>query len=171
MIDSLANAIALKIKSRAPDHPASERVLTYSLSLMINAFLIISLSLLISVFTDKTKEVVLILTSFAVLRQVSGGLHLKSGLWCVIATTAGATTLSLITMTNTWTISITVVSLLGMILWAPTNIEKQSRIPKKYYPLLKMLSCMVVGVNLIFISDVIALTFLVQALTLYLERR
>lgn len=171
MIDQIAGRLAHEIKLRAPEHPASEQVLKYSLSLIINAAMIIGLTLLISIFTSKTKEVGLILTSFAILRQVSGGLHLKSGIWCVIATTAGATTLSLITMSSTWTIAVTSLSLLGMLLWAPTNIEKQSRIPKKYYPLLKILSCLVVGSNFIIQSDVIALAFLVQALTLYLERR
>lgn len=167
----IAERMAVSIKSTVPEHPASEKVLKYALSLIINALMIIGLTLLISMFTSKTKEVVLILTSFAVLRQLSGGLHLKSSLWCVIATTAGTTTLSLITMPKSWTLIITAASVICMIAWAPTSIEKQSRIPKKYFPLLKFLSCAIVSLNLLIQSDVIALAFLVQAVTLYLERR
>ena len=94
MISLLAEKIAKYIKIHIPDHPASVNVLKHSISFILNVLFVVSLSLLVSVFTQKTFEAGIILISFAMLRQVSGGIHLKSGVLCVILTTLGITIVS-----------------------------------------------------------------------------
>ncbi|WP_138751781.1 accessory gene regulator ArgB-like protein [Paenibacillus sinopodophylli] len=171
MIEAIASSIAVGIKKVVPEHPSSVAVLQYSLALILNGAFIIGLSLLLSIITGKTAEVAIILISFALLRQVSGGLHLKSGMSCVLVSTGVATVLSLVNLGQTITLTITAISMLLMLLLAPSNIEKQSRIPKRYYPILKAVSVVIVAVNLLIQSDVIALAFIAQGITLILTRR
>lgn len=170
MIEELAGRMATRIKKTVPEHPASTAVLQYSLSLILNAGFIIVLSLGIGVTTGKLVEIMLVLGSFALLRQLSGGIHLKSGMWCVAATSAGATILSFVEMSDKLTFTVTAITVVVAAIWAPTNIEKQSRIPRKYYPALKVASVMLVSLNFLIGSDVISLAFAAQGLTLILGR-
>ncbi|WP_370511654.1 accessory gene regulator B family protein, partial [Paenibacillus odorifer] len=60
----------------------------------------IALSLLISILTGKTSEVIIIILSFALLRQLSGGYHIKSSDGCVIFTVFLFTLISLISLNS-----------------------------------------------------------------------
>ncbi|MNW38904.1 putative regulator protein [compost metagenome] len=166
MIEALALRMAKRIKSAAPDHPTSIQVLKYSLALILNAVFIIIATLTISIFTGETKEAATILISYAILRQLSGGLHLKSGMQCVATTTVVFTGLSLITLSPTGVQIANVVSFALVLIFAPSNIEKQSRIKKDHYPRLKLYSAILVAINVLVASPVIAVSFLVQSLTL-----
>lgn len=166
MIDRAAFKLATGIKRIVPDHPSSVAVLKYSLALLINAAAIIIISLMVALFTGRFIQAVTILISFAILRQVSGGVHLKSGTWCVIGTTALITLLSFIDLNLNWICILNAASFILAAVFAPSRIEKQSKIPKKFYPLLKVLSCLMICSNFIFLSPIIAASFFVQSLTL-----
>ncbi|OBZ08032.1 accessory gene regulator ArgB-like protein [Bacillus sp. FJAT-26390] len=171
MIEALAGSIANRIKTKVPEHPTSVAVLKYSLSLLLNAVFIVGLTILISLLTGKTNEAIIVLVSFALLRQVSGGLHLKSGMSCILVSTITATIVSMSNIGELTTMMITITAAVIMVILAPSKIEKQSRIPKHYYPLLKAISTTIVLSNLFIQSDVIAAAFALQALTLILSRR
>ncbi|MFC5653517.1 accessory gene regulator ArgB-like protein [Paenibacillus solisilvae] len=167
MINSLAQLIAVRIKLVVPDHPASVNVLRYSISFFLNALFIILLSLLIALLTHRVPEAGIVLVAFAALRQVSGGAHLKSGTLCVVVSTAIITVLSFMSFMNDSSILWTnLASLLLVSLFAPSRIEQQTRIKETYYPLLKILSIVMVGSNFLIGSSVLAATFLAQSLTL-----
>lgn len=171
MIESLSLRLATHIKSVVPEHPASVAKLKFSLAIGINMTFIIALTLLISVITGRIKEVIIIMLVFAVLRQMTGGFHLKTGMGCVYASTILLTVLSYISFDYTWTIGATVISMLLILLLAPAGIEKQSRIPENYYPALKWSSFILVGLNLIFASPLVAIAVFAQSLTLVIGRR
>ncbi|GGF72596.1 hypothetical protein GCM10010912_17220 [Paenibacillus albidus] len=171
MIEALALKFALSIKKHAPTHPASVDVLKFSLSILINATTIVLLSFLISGFTNKVPEMAFSLVSFALLRQISGGVHLKSGMYCVALTTALMTLISFSDFGFGMTTAFNAIGILLALAYAPSRIERQSRIPKKYYPLLKVASVFLIGLNFIINSPVIAAGFLAQALTLIKLRR
>lgn len=166
MIHSLANRIAIGIKRTAPDHPASVDVLRYSLATILNALFIIGFSLAISLFTGHIVSALIVLFSFALLRQVSGGIHLKDGTLCVIVSTAGVTVISFADFGHTLTVTLTLISLLLTAAFAPSRIERQTRIKAKFYPLLKLIAILVISSNFLFGSTVLALTFFVQSSTL-----
>lgn len=170
MIDAMATRMAKGIKRRAPDHPASVAVLKHSLAILINTVSIFVISLGIGAMTGRLKEAVIVLISFALLRMASGGIHLKSGTWCVIVTTGGVTLLSHISFAAEWIKWVTAAALVLVAMLAPTDIHKQSRIPRKYYPLLKMISVLVVSCNFLIASPTVAVSFLTQALTLIPRR-
>lgn len=175
MIESLALRLATNLKNRVPDHPASVAVLTYAFNFTLNTFITIFLSIGIALALNQLWAVAVVMFSFAVLRMVSGGYHFKSAIACIIVTVAGANLLPLIPRLSEATIILTSVSLLLVLLLAPSRIEHQSRIPAKYYPLLKVISCGIVASNFLMMSSVIAASFFVQGVSLVvsyiIERR
>jgi accessory gene regulator B len=102
---------------------------------------------------------------------MSGGVHLKSGMSCVIVSTLIANSISLIELKIGFTYIITVIAFIIVVFWSPTNLEGKSLIPKKYYSLLKILSTTLVGMNFFIHSDMLALAFLMQGITLFFKRR
>ncbi|MBB6675327.1 accessory gene regulator ArgB-like protein [Cohnella nanjingensis] len=166
MIDAVSWRIARGIKSAVPEHPLSVEVLKYAVSFVLNTGSIIVFSLAISFFTGRVAEVLTVLVAYALLRQVSGGLHLKSGTLCVVASTAGITAMS---FADFGPAAVTVANLAALLLaavYAPSRIEGQTRIPKKYYPLLRFVSIIIVSSNFLIQSPILAAAFLVQCVTL-----
>lgn len=166
MIYTLAHRIASSIKRAAPDHPASLEVLRYTLASILNAVFIIILSLTIALLTGKFVNALVVLVAFALLRQVSGGIHLKDGTLCVLVTTAGVTAVSYVQFGRPLVIGMTIAALILAVIFAPSRIERQTRIPAKFHPLLKLIAVLMISTNFILLSAVLATTFLIQSLTL-----
>lgn len=166
MIESIAYKIAVGMKRIAPEHPSSVGILKHGLALVINAHCIVFLTLLISLFTGRTSEALVILQAFAILRQLTGGIHLETGMGCIAVSTTLLTVLSLISIDNPMIIELcTGISLLLIIIFAPSNME-ESRVPKKYFPYMKLAALMMVGLNFVFMSTPMAVACLGQSLTL-----
>lgn len=169
MIEDWAGRLAANIKRSVPEHPASYAVLKYALSVILNVVSIVSITLLVSMLTGRTKEAVLILISFALLRQASGGVHIKSGTLCVLVTTALFTLISYIRLADLYAAAITAVSLV-IILWlAPIDIDRQTRIPKRHWSKLKVVAALFVMSNFFIGSSVVALSYLAQSLSLMIS--
>lgn len=166
MIEKLSARTAKAIKEAVPHHPTSEAVLKYALEGIYNAVFIIGLTLLISMITGNTKETLIILVTFALLRQTSGGKHLQSGVLCVVVTTSLFTAMSFVKPDEQMTQMLNLISILLVAMYAPSNIEHQSRIPRKYYPLLKLIAAVMIAANFIIVSPTVSVSFFVQALTL-----
>jgi accessory gene regulator B len=171
MIEPLALRMAQHIKSVVPDHPASVPVLKHALAVILNIGFITVATIIIALLTGKAREVFTIMIAFAFLRQMTGGIHLKSGMGCVVVSTLLFTGLSFITLDHKWTMIATGISMILILLFAPAGIEKQTRIPPKYFSVLKVVSLILVGFNLWFAAPFIAISVLAQALTLINVRR
>ena len=170
MIEKLALNMAVKIKRNIPDHTASVSVLKYSLAIILNTAFIIIGSLIISLFTGKTTNVLILLVAFALLRQVSGGIHLKSGTACAVVTTAVFTVLSFFDANLFYTQIINSISFVLVLTYAPSRIREQYKLPKRYYPLLKVIAALFIIGSFIIHSPTLAICFLVQSLTLISRR-
>lgn len=171
LIEALSLRMAQHIKSVVPDHPASVAVLKHALAITLNVVFITGLTLVISAFTGRTKEVLIIMAAFAFLRQMTGGIHLKSGTRCVAISTLLFTGLSFIQLNYSWTTGATLVSMLLILVFAPAGIERQTRIPPRYFPLLKLGAFIVVSLNLWIANPYIAISFFAQTLSLINFRR
>jgi len=171
VINALSHKLAVGIKSKVPEHPASIAVLQYSLSLVLNTVFIIGLSFMLSFFTGKALETLVALAGFAVLRQISGGYHLKSGVMCILVSTAGIVALSFADFGPAITLSFNAAAFLLALVFAPSRIERQTRIPQKYFGYLKLGSMMLIVLSGFIGYSVLASAFLLQALTLIRIRR
>ncbi|AIQ46992.1 hypothetical protein R70723_14730 [Paenibacillus sp. FSL R7-0273] len=171
MLERTAGWLAARIKHIVPDHPASYAVLKFALAVLLNIAGVISFTLLLSLATGRTGEAVLILISFALLRQVSGGVHLKSGMACVAFTSALFTGLSYVQSGQLCVQFMNVLSLLLVLLLAPIGIDRQTRIPRRHWPKLKFIAAALVSFNFIIASPVIAAAFAAQSISLILAWR
>ncbi|AOZ91282.1 accessory gene regulator B family protein [Paenibacillus crassostreae] len=171
MIEIIAMKMARRIKSKVPNHPSSIVILKHAIAILLNTFFIILLSLVVSYVTGNVKEIIIILVSFALLRLVSGGMHLKSGDSCVLLTTTLFTFLLFVNLSLGQMYILTSICLILVFIYSPSRIENQSRIPKKYYGILKMISVLLVATNFWILSPILTATFFVQALTLVRWKR
>jgi len=170
MIEYLAKRTAEHIKQVIPEHPTSAAVLTYALSIVINTLGIVLMTILFSSLLGTLQHAFIIMIVFALLRQLTGGYHLRTGIGCIILSSTLFVALSLVTFPEMYCIIFTCMSILLILIYAPSNIEKQSRIPKKYYSLLKIAGCLLVATNLYVLSVPFALASFAQSVTLIRRR-
>ncbi|MCL9660467.1 accessory gene regulator B family protein [Paenibacillus hunanensis] len=170
MIEYLAQRTAEHIKQVIPEHPASIAVLKYALQIVINTLGIVLMTILFSSLLGTFQYAMIIMIVFALLRQLTGGYHLQSGVSCIVVSSSLFVALSLVTFSDLYCIIFTCMSILLILIFAPSNIHKQSRIPKKYYSLLKIAGCLLVATNLYVLSVPFALASLAQSVTLIRRR-
>lgn len=171
MIERLAEKLALMIKKENHNETANVEVLRFSLILLMNIVSIILFSLIIGMFTGKLVGTGIALFSFALLRSVSGGYHLKSSDVCVLASVASATLIPHLPIRENWLPVLTTISLVILILRAPAGIKDKTRIPERFFPALKIISILIVASNFMIGSSAMALAFLLQAVSLLFVRK
>ncbi|APB75656.1 MULTISPECIES: accessory gene regulator B family protein [Paenibacillus] len=165
-LDSIALDIATHIKTVVPDHPAPVNVLKHGIAVTINTVSIVLLTIGISVFTDKIQEAVLAMISFSMLRQTVGGIHLKSNIACIIVSTVLLTALSFASFNYNWIVITSIISIVLVLVYAPSRLEGKTRISKRHYPLLKFSGVAIIALNLWLALPVVGASFFVQSLTL-----
>jgi len=166
MIEKLAYRIACYLKKVEPEKTASIEVMKFSLEALINVFLTLLFVLTIGIITGKLSESIIGLCSFAVLRFFSGGIHLRTAIQCSFVSTLLISISPHIPLNNISKIIIVIISLIIILLFAPSNIEGHARIPKKYFPILKIISAIIVGFAFILGSSTFIIVCLIQALTI-----
>lgn len=166
MNDSLSLRIAKELKRHVPDHKASVPVLKRGLDVILNTVGIIALTVGISLLTGNTREAVVLLVSFGLLRQMSGGFHLQSNVGCIVLSSFLFTSLSFLQPGHALTFTLTCISIMLVLLFAPSGIEGYTRIRPKYYPVLRISSAVFVSINLLIMSPALAVSFFAQSLML-----
>lgn len=169
-MNALADRLAIAIHRNAPEHYHSVAVLRYALAIWLNTLFIMVASLLLGTLVNGLLPTIIAICSFAGLRMVTGGFHLHHAWACNIVSTL---LLVLIPFTATFASSITfftlnVISLLVIVLLAPRP-DKNARLPLRLFPLLKIVATLVVGSNFIVQSDIMALAFFCQSITIILQ--
>lgn len=171
MIETLSERLAVAIKKTNQAETASIAVMKYGLIVLFNLMLTIVLSLLIGALTGKFWETAMVLFAALIIRLVSGGYHFKSAIACTVVSTLIITAIPHIRLSEWGTVGLTLFGLVFFILFAPSNIKNHVRIPEKFFPVLKWVSVLIVAGNLILQSQLLALVFAIQGLSLiHLER-
>lgn len=141
-------------------------VIVYALNIVYNTLSIIGLTALIGLLTGEFVRTLIVLITFAVIRFLTGGYHLKSGTFCIVVSTIVMSILPHLYLDQLWTLIVTTVALVLVLIFAPANYDKYARISEKYYPHLKLLAAAVVASNYFFVYDAIAISFVVAGLLL-----
>jgi accessory gene regulator B len=165
-LDAFAQRTAIRMKAINSEKTASIEVMKYGLLVFINLFSIIFISLLIGFISGKLLETLLALVAFALLRSCTGGYHLKSSIHCIIFSSALMTTIPHIPMNQSAALILTILSIVLVLIFAPFSLENQNNIPKRLYPLLKIVGIMLVAINLFLMSNTLAVCFFVQSVML-----
>ncbi|ASA23177.1 accessory gene regulator ArgB-like protein [Paenibacillus donghaensis] len=170
MIEQLAFKMAVSLKRSVPDHPTSVEVFKFAISMMLNLMFVVIATFALSFITGHTSEAAIVLLSFALLRQLTGGMHLKTNLQCVLVSTGVFTVITLLDLSQRVTITATLIAFVIVFFLAPVGIAQQSRIPAKYYPYMKLAALVLVASNFFILSIALSISFLVQSFTLVLGR-
>jgi accessory gene regulator B len=163
IIDHSATYLVRLIRHNNPN-AASESVLFYALSLTINTLSSMVIALTASLITNHSQATIISIIGLLILRYFSGGLHLKSSVACCIFSACIIIFSSHVSF-NFFNVGLvlTLCSFCIFLKTAPNGIEGISKIPKKYYPLLKITSGLIVLFNLYFQSSVLSAIFFIQA--------
>ncbi|WP_420218542.1 accessory gene regulator B family protein [Paenibacillus elgii] len=160
--------LALFLFSKAPDSQYSSEELEYGFKILINAMVVILMSFLISIILHQFFEVAIVLSSFALLRFFSGGIHLKSSELCALFSTFIICTIPSIAkmLHDNLFIYIGILTFVLVLIFAPSRMESHLKIQFRYINLcFKFISLSLVLINILFIrSDIITITFFVQGL-------
>jgi len=166
MKTDVSHQIAVYLKRVNPQHSASVEVIAFAIRSLSNFIITTIVSLVIAYFLRQTTAVLLAMISFAVLRSITGGYHLKTSIGCVVATSLMVNLIPFIPVHQYAFYGMTFLSMLLCGIFGARNINHTTRIPEKYFPLLRVLSIMVISTNLIVQSNVVALSFFAQSLSL-----
>ncbi len=166
MIEALSDRISGYVYDHNDRKHVSREVMKFALvSLMTNGITVL-LCLCIGLIDGKFKETCIALLAMAVLRNLTGGYHLRSPALCIAVSTAAVTIVPLIPL-NTLAIYIcAVVSMLLVWKYAPSDLKNKTRISSKTLIVMKYAGLLLVASNLFFISETLAVSFLIVSLTL-----
>jgi accessory gene regulator B len=143
--------------------------LYYGLQIIVN-FVIVTIALLILsvAFGVFTKALYLFIATL-LLRQFSGGIHLKTSESCAVASVLILLIIVLLPRFE-WIIWIDVISVVMIGLFAPATFKvSKERRPKPYY-MMKSISVLIILLNMFVIKDFyISLIFLIQSISVVWE--
>jgi accessory gene regulator B len=171
LIDAIANNLAVKLKEANPEETASVEVMKFALFGIIHNTLTFVTALLVGLCLGQLLETLLAAFGFMILRFVSGGYHFKTPLSCLLFSSFVFVAIPFISLSDTYLIIINSISLLLVLIFAPSNIRDHIRISEKFFPMFKVISAILVLVNFIPVNSVITLAFFVQAITLITFKR
>jgi accessory gene regulator B len=157
MIETAAYNIAERLNKYTDNKKINIDLVRYRIAEILHLIVIFSVSIAISIFTGKTVDTILALIAFGILRNLSGGFHLKTLEGCEIFTIAMVTAITFIHTSNTMLINL--VTLILLIIFSRKKLNY------------KVVSILLVASNFIVQSDIVAISFLAQSLTLINLRR
>ena len=171
MVEALAQHLATKIKRASPHQTASVPVMKFALIIVINFMVPTVASLLFGAMTGKLLETLTAMGYFIALRILSGGYHFETPVLCMVATCITFALPPHLELNGQWTLMLTTLSLLMVLILAPSNMRGYNTIPEKYYPLLKLFSVLIVCSNFIILSGTAAIVLAVQGITLLFRNK
>ncbi|QHW35754.1 hypothetical protein GZH47_33210 (plasmid) [Paenibacillus rhizovicinus] len=167
MIEKWSEKSAIAIKRMNPEQTHSIAVLTYGFTVLLNGFLTLFACIIFGAITGHFTETLISLLTFIMLRQISGGYHLRSALSCCLFSVTIFLLIPWIHVANENILyAMDICSLVLAAVYAPSNIRNQSNIPERFYPLLKYLSVLLIAIGSLLRSEVVSITILVQCLLL-----
>lgn len=171
MVNYYAARLAAVIKKTAPDSKASAEVLQYGAVMLFNGSAVLVSVLLLCALAGQLLHGAIVLVAYALLRFCTGGFHFRSARVCYLYSTGVLTAIALVPLPAASSLYLTGASLVLVLLFAPANLERHTRIPQAYYLHLKLIASLLVSLNFIIDSELLALTACVQAFTLIHRRR
>jgi accessory gene regulator B len=166
MIIKLSEKLAVSIKNANPEQTASIEVMKYALLGIFNTVGTILLSAVIGLLTGELAGVATAFFAFAILRFFSGGIHLSSPVSCILVSSLIICAIPYIPTTPALELVLMIISTVLIFIYAPSNVKGFARLPEKYFPILKLISLLIVSSNWFFGSTIITVAFFLQSISL-----
>jgi len=168
LLDRISTGLHNRMQDAGVEAP-SAAVIKYALSIIFNTVSASALALVVGIFTRSLADTAIVIVAFGSFRYVSGGYHLPSNVWCVVLSAAILATIPHIPVSQTVVYVLTIISLIVTLLYAPSNYDKYARMPERFYPLLKGIAALFVASNFLMGSELLAITYIIQAGLLLIE--
>ncbi|WP_063562990.1 accessory gene regulator B family protein [Paenibacillus sp. O199] len=167
MIDNYVNNISRKLVDRFPTELPPYGITRYGIKFIVSNILPIMLLLLVGLMFNIYNNVLISILSFSALRLSSGGYHSEYPEICLIY--SSILMLTIATFGNLfegveWIFSIA--ALILVTIFAPSNIENQTKILSKYFIYLKYIAILTVLVGALIRDPIISCSMFAQSLLL-----
>ncbi len=166
MIEVWAEKLAVLIKKSNEKETASVAVMKYALIIVINFLIPYTSALIFGWITGKFVETLICVFAIVLVRAVSGGYHFQSVTVCSIVTFLAASLPPHLSFPQEAVIYVNGISFILFALLAPANIKGYARMPEKFFLIMKGISLVIVGGNLILQLPLLTMVFALQALSL-----
>lgn len=163
MIETFARNIAYRIKLADPEGQTSVEVMEYALGGYLNFITTVILSCLGGWITGEIINTLIAAAAFGVIRYFSGGLHMKSLTACAIVSALIFTLIPHIELSGLIVLILNTVAAVIFLLCAPNTYEELAS-PVLPDIVSKTISVIIVLLNFIVVSPVLALVFIVQGI-------
>jgi accessory gene regulator B len=171
VIERLALRLASAIKEVDPERTPSVDVMKFSLIILLHTLFTALIILTVGWATGKGGETAGGMLFFMLLRFFSGGYHLHSSALCTVLSVALIGAAPHIPLPPEWVMALTALNVVLMLVFAPSNIKGFARIPETWFPLLKIVSGLIVSSNFLMRLDHIAVVSLFQALLVMIPQK
>jgi accessory gene regulator B len=143
--------------------------LYYGLQIIVNFVIVTFVLLILSAALGVFVKALYIFVAIILLRQFSGGIHLKSSEACAVVSVLIMIAVVLLPEYE-WSIWMDVMSLIMIGVFAPATFKvSKDRRPKPYY-IMKLVSVVIVLANLFIVKDFyVSLVFLIQSISVVWE--
>ncbi|MBB6633765.1 accessory gene regulator B family protein [Cohnella thailandensis] len=166
MIEKLALSIATSIKKVDEDQTPSIEVMKFSLITILHTLFTMVIIIIVGLVLGKPWVTLYGLLYFMLLRFFSGGYHLHSSLWCSVLSVVLMCAAPFISLSNDLIIIGNIVNLVMMAIFAPSNIKGFAQIPEKFFPILKLVSIVIVGANFFMKDPTLTIVAIFQSVLL-----
>jgi accessory gene regulator B len=163
-VNSISEHWAERINNHAVN-ATSVAVLKFALINILNTLTTMIIVLLVCIFRGDIVPGLIAFFAFPLLRYFSGGLHFRSSMACNIVSAILILMAVYVPIPEGKSIVLlSIISMLCLALYAPSGIQR-SKLPSRFYPLLKLVSIVIVASNIYISSPLLAKVFLIQSLT------
>ncbi|THF73100.1 accessory gene regulator ArgB-like protein [Cohnella fermenti] len=166
MIEKLALSIATSIKNVDKDQTPSIEVMKFSLITILHTLFTMIVITVIGFIFGEPWITFYGLLYFMFLRFFSGGYHLHSSNLCTLLSITLMCSAPFIPITKEMIIYGNCVNLIMVAIFAPSNIKGFAQIPEKYFPILKLVSIVIVGANFLIQDPALTIVAIFQSILL-----
>jgi accessory gene regulator B len=169
-VDKLAYNFSILLKKKVPEARSVE-VMHFGMIIILNLLLTVILSVIFSLILGTFSETSITLVGFVLLRQFSGGYHLKNTDACVISSSILLIAIPFIDhYSQPISMYLNYFTLLTLLLFAPHTYKFSYKEAPRTYVKFKIIAILIVVVNFIFIeSSILSLTFFTVSLSMLIS--
>lgn len=160
IVETIAYKVTILFKNAYPESVKDEEKLYIWLSFKISEIMIISLTMIIGIFTEAFVNSILSLTSFWTLRKITGGFHMKSLTACVLVSTTLLSVTPHVQFSDKIGWALTIFSIILIILFS------ENKIKYRYNHLNVIFAIIMVLISAFIHLDVLIVTFFSQSVLL-----
>lgn len=167
MIDSFATKVSTRLVEKFPDELPPLGITRYGIKFLISNVMPVIFLVIAGLLMNTLSDIVICYLAFSILRMVSGGYHAKNPEMCLVISTVLLISIAKFGhLLSDYLLIMNILSLILVIVFAPSNIENQTKILQKHFKYLKIISITIILIGFLLDNYSISSSLLIQSLLL-----